>query len=184
MMHGAQLWLALPDHARHIEPAFEHHTDLPSFVQGDSLRATLFTGTYQELRSPATVYSEQIGLDVELLTAGEHSVALNPSFEHGVMVVEGQVTTCGHTLEPGALCYLSTGAHELKLHAEAPARVLLIGGAPFGEDILIWWNFVARTRDEIIEARDAWHAHDERFGAVAGFTPEQSLRAPDVLPSR
>jgi hypothetical protein len=56
------------------------------------------------------------------------------------------------------MCVWSTGG----------ARLLLIGGVPFPETILMWWNFVARTPDEIREARNDWEAH-RRFGEVSAY---------------
>jgi hypothetical protein len=52
--------------------------------------------------------------------------------------------------------------------------VLLIGGAPFGEPIVMWWNFVGRTHEEVVTYREAWQAQlangyeDGRFGIPVG----------------
>ena len=53
---------------------------------------------------------------------------------------------------------------------------MLIGGAPFGESILMWWNFVARAPEEIAEARSDWEAR-RRFGEVSAYSGER-LAAP------
>jgi hypothetical protein len=45
---------------------------------------------------------------------------------------------------------------------------LLIGGPPFPETILMWWNFVARTPEEIAEARTDWEER-RRFGDVKAY---------------
>jgi redox-sensitive bicupin YhaK (pirin superfamily) len=60
-------------------------------------------------------------------------------------------------------------------------RALLIGGLPFDEEILMWWNFVARTRAEITEAYQDWDAAEagtDRFGPVASSLPRIPVSAP------
>ena len=60
--------------------------------------------------------------------------------------------------------------------AEGPARVLLLGGTPFEEDLVMWWNFVGRSHEDIAEARTDWAA-GRRFGPVGGY-PGEPLPAP------
>jgi hypothetical protein len=60
-----------------------------------------------------------------------------------------------------------------------PVRALLIGGAPFGERILMWWNFVARSTEEIVAARLDWEA-GRRFGEVRAYAGPR-LAAPPFL---
>jgi hypothetical protein len=55
----------------------------------------------------------------------------------------------------------------------------VLGGAPFGETILMWWNFVARTTDEIVAARADWES-GRRFGEVAAYRGDR-LGAPAFL---
>ncbi|HEY7717436.1 MAG TPA: pirin-like C-terminal cupin domain-containing protein, partial [Pedococcus sp.] len=65
--------------------------------------------------------------------------------------------------------------------AAAPARMVLLGGVPFGEDVLMWWNFVGRTHEEIEAFRAEWQAEGERFGRVDGYTGSvQRLPAPEL----
>ena len=52
-----------------------------------------------------------------------------------------------------------------------PARVLLLGGEPFGEPILMWWNFVARSRDELDAAYRQWESDHPRFGRLRSPLP-------------
>jgi hypothetical protein len=77
------------------------------------------------------------------------------------------------------LYYLGTHRTEVTVTSTAGAGCLLIGGPPFPETILMWWNFVARTPDEIRDARDDWEAH-RRFGEVVAYDGPR-LPAPDLL---
>ena len=56
--------------------------------------------------------------------------------------------------------------------------MLLIGGEPFAEEVRLWWNFVARTPEEIAQARADWEA-GQRFGTVSGY-PGDRLAAPEL----
>ncbi|HET9006470.1 MAG TPA: pirin-like C-terminal cupin domain-containing protein, partial [Actinomycetes bacterium] len=74
--------------------------------------------------------------------------------------------------------YLGRGRDQVEVSVADPARVLLLGGEPFAEPILMWWNFVARTREEIISAAHQWRSEDERFGRVDSPLPR--LRLPPL----
>ncbi|MBN9210274.1 MAG: pirin family protein, partial [Microbacterium sp.] len=71
------------------------------------------------------------------------------------------------------LLYLGTGRDHVDITAPEGARVFLLGGEPFEADIVMWWNFVGRSHDEIEEAREAWEAGAPRFGTVVDHGPER-----------
>jgi redox-sensitive bicupin YhaK (pirin superfamily) len=73
----------------------------------------------------------------------------------------------GATLEPGHLLYLPTGRHEVPIAAAEGSAVFLLGGVPLGEPLLMWWNFVARTPEEIEAATARWRAGE--IGPVGGY---------------
>jgi redox-sensitive bicupin YhaK (pirin superfamily) len=101
---------------------------------------------------------------------------LEPRFEYGAMVLEQSVSIEGSRLDIGTFLYLGAGRSELELGTSGTARMLLLGGEPFGEEILLWWNFVARTRAEIEAVRAQWQNGDA-FGEVHGY-PGAPLVAP------
>jgi hypothetical protein len=177
VLHGAQLWVALPDAQRHRAPSFAHHADLPVLAEA-GLRATLLLGELAGARSPGVVHTPLVGIDVDLGAAADAALPLEPDFEHAVLTVSGAPEVDGGELQPGSLCYLGTGRRTLRLRARTPSRLLLLGGLPFAEQIVMWWNFVARTGDEVAAARAAWQAElagapgpagRVRFGSVPGF---------------
>jgi redox-sensitive bicupin YhaK (pirin superfamily) len=99
---------------------------------------------------------------------------VDPAHEHGVLVDTGRVGVGSPPdlpatdAKPGDLAYAAPGHDRLELTAYDEARVLLLGGAPFGESIVMWWNFVGRSHEEIVGYRDAWQAQITRDGAVVG----------------
>ncbi len=183
VQRGLQLWVALPDTERHREPAFEQHRELPSMT-GPGFTATVMVGEFAGAVSPATMYSPIVGADISC--EGPAVLPLNVHFEHAVLVVDGGLTLDGQEVLPGPLGYLGAGRTTLSFHALPGTRFLLIGGEPFQEELLMWWNFVGRTHDEVEEAREDWEAQaafaDEaargaRYGLVDGHGPDAGAEA-------
>ncbi|MEV4559206.1 pirin family protein [Kitasatospora sp. NPDC049285] len=178
-LHGAQLWVALPDAHRHTPPAFEHHAELP-VVSAGGLDARLILGTLDGATSPGTTHTALTGADLTLREGAAHRLPIDPGFEYAVLAMTGTVDVDGVPVEPGSLLYLGCGRRELPLLARTDAAVLLLGGEPFEEQIVMWWNFIGRTAEEITQARDDWQA-GTRFGEVHGYDGTR-LPAPE-LPS-
>ncbi|MER7722653.1 pirin family protein [Streptomyces sp. NPDC096323] len=167
LLHGAQLWVALPEAHRNVEPHFQHHAGLPT-VTAPGLTATVILGTLDGATSPGTAYTPIVGADLALSAGAEARLPLDPDFEYAVLSMSGEVEVDGVPVVPGSMLYLGCGRTELPLRAESDAGLMLLGGEPFEEEILMWWNFVARTQDEITQAREAW-MNGDRFGAVRGY---------------
>jgi redox-sensitive bicupin YhaK (pirin superfamily) len=179
-LHGVQLWVALPDAHRNVEPAFEHHRELP-FIRIGGLDITVFIGAHGGLRSPATTFTDLVGAEIKAPLQARATVALSPLFEHAVIVTDGNAQVAEVNLRPGTLLYLPTGRVEVDIAASAEARLLLLGGVPIGEPLLMWWNFVARTPGEIAAAVTAWN--EGLLGQVDGYSGEP-LAAPPVDAAR
>ncbi|MBS0217680.1 MAG: pirin family protein [Proteobacteria bacterium] len=176
-IHAAQLWIALPDGERDREPAFQHCPDMPR-VEQDGFDITVLVGSAFGQTAAPKVYTPLVGFDLESKTAARTMLALDPSFEHAVMPLEGSAIVGGQEVHDGELLYLGTGRGEIDIETTAAGRLLLIGGTPFGKDVLLWWNFVGRTMEDMTTATDDWNA-GRRFGKVegSGLPP---LKAPDV----
>jgi redox-sensitive bicupin YhaK (pirin superfamily) len=169
-LHGLQLWIALPDAHRSIAPLFDHYPSLPAIEESDG-RATIVVGHLAGQRSPARTFSPLVAADLQLTgAAAPFVVPLEPDFEHALMLVAGHAELGGQALAADTLYYLGTGRRELRLRAEGgPTRAFLLGGAPFGETVLMWWNFVARAPEEIAAAREDWQ-EGRRFGEVVAHS--------------
>ncbi|WP_030246056.1 pirin family protein [Streptomyces sp. NRRL S-350] len=176
-LHGAQLWVALPDAHRHTAPAFEHHADLP-VVTAPGLRATVILGTLDTATSPGTTHTPLVGADLALTEGADLRLPLVPDFEYAVLAMSGRVDVDGVPVEPGSMLYLGCGRPHLPLHARTDAAVLLLGGEPFDEKIVMWWNFIGRSTDDIAQARTDWMTGD-RFGEVHGYAGDR-LAAPEL----
>ncbi len=177
-LDGVQLWVALPDSDRDVQPIFDHYASLPvlDFTAGT---VTLIAGTMLGHSSPARTFTPLIGADIAFRSNEPMLLPLNPNFEHALLVLHGHVFLDKRPFVGGSLQYLGTDRDELHLAGRAGSRVLLIGGEPFKESIVMWWNFVARTRDEIAQARADWIQH-QRFGEVKAYAGPR-IPAPELL---
>jgi quercetin 2,3-dioxygenase len=202
VLHGAQLWTALPEAHRDAEPRFDHYVPAP--LSGPGWTVRVFLGSLLGDTAPVPTATPLLGAEVLLEPGTSLTVPVEESFEHGVLVDRGGVAVLavsgGKTGEPGEarqagdavaaevaqdrLLYLPPGAGSLTLEADVPTRLLLLGGPPFGESIVMWWNFVGRSHEDVVAYREAWQAaitddsgavvadsqlvSDSRFGVVLG----------------
>jgi hypothetical protein len=175
-LHGVQLWVALPDASRHTEPAFEHHAELPRAGIG-GFEVTVFMGALGGTRSPALTFSELVGAELAAARDASGRIPLSAAHEHVIFVSGGSADVAGTVLPPGRLLYLERGREQVGVSAGAGSRLFLLGGVPLGEQLLMWWNLVARTPEEIEAAAADWRAG--RFAAVGGYDGEP-LAAPPL----
>lgn len=169
LLHAAQLWVALPDGVADAAAGFEQVGDLPVW-ESAGVRATVFIGRLDGLASPAHVHTPLLGAEVTVDAGASGEVPLVPGFEHAALVLDGAVDVAGTPHAPSGLLYLGDGRASVHLRSSGGARVLLLGGAPFEHDLVMWWNFVGRDHADIARARADWESPDraERFGFVQG----------------
>ena len=166
-LNGVQLWTALPEADRHGAAGFVQVPDVPSIERPAGV-AQVFAGSLAGVASPAPHYSDLLGVDLRVHPGHSLAVPLNPAYEHAVLVMSGECAFDGQVLDERVLYYLGTTRSEASFSSRSGGRVLLIGGPPFPETILMWWNFVARTPDEIAQARADWE-EGRRFGDVPAY---------------
>jgi len=165
-LQGVQLWVAQPESTRDGAAAFEHHADLPQADLGNGA-ATVLVGSLAGATSPARHDTDLVGAELSL-GGGGAVVPVRADFEHALIVIDGEVAVGETVVRPGQLGYVGMGRDELPLASgSGGARLLLLGGVPFPEPIVMWWNFVGRTKEEMAQARTQWATGDEaRFGEV------------------
>jgi len=165
-LHLVQCWVAQPEATRHGPPDFAHHADLPR-VMVDGMRITVLLGEVLGTGSPVRCDTPLVGAEVML--SGVLTLPVDPSFEHGVLPLDGDVMVNGIRLEAGHLGSLPSGVAALQMSSiTGTTRVMLLGGQPFTEPLRLHWNFAARSRDELTTAVRDWNHDSPRFGAVGG----------------
>ncbi|MFJ7905116.1 pirin family protein [Streptomyces sp. NPDC096198] len=175
VLHGVQLWVALPGEHRDTERDFQHHVPEPLHAEGAEIR--VFLGALAGTTSPVRTFTPLLGAEIVLGPGARVTLAVDPAFEHGLLVDQGDVRLADVSLKPAELGYVHPGADSLTLvneSAELPARTVLLGGTPFDEEIVMWWNFVGRSNDDISQAREDWMS-GTRFGEVRGYDGDPLL---------
>lgn len=176
LLHGVQLWIALPNSVRHMEPNFIHYENIPS-LKLNNLQINILAGEFLNSVSPVKVYSPLVGLELIAMEDTTTNLSLNPTFEYGVLPLIGNIEIANELVDIDTLLYLPYGKQNTHVHIQKDSRILIIGGEPFKEDILIWWNFVARTKEEMIQATNAWNNHTA-FGEVKGYQGDRLTPPP------
>ena len=167
---------------RDREPAFESYADLPDLSR-PGVSGKVLIGEVDGTTSPALAYSPMCGADLNLAAGADVMLPVEESFEYGVFVVAGSVVAESTTAEVDQLVYLGHGRRDVRLRSSAGGRVIMLGGQPFDEEIVMWWNFIGRSHEEIVEQREAWNGdgvdHEpEQFGVVRDFTGDRLLAPP------
>jgi redox-sensitive bicupin YhaK (pirin superfamily) len=169
VLHGVQLWVVLPEADADGARDFQHHVPEPVLLPGVDLR--VFIGLLAGSVSPVRTATPLLGAEVALDAGAVWDAPVEPGFEHGVLIDSGVVDLDGQRLQRGDLGVVDAGASRLSLvnRGDVPARLLLLGGEPFDEPVVMWWNFIGRSHDEIARQREQWEAGAARFGAVPGY---------------
>ncbi|MDI2098464.1 pirin family protein [Ruicaihuangia caeni] len=176
VLHGVQLWTALPDHARHGRAFFEHSE--PPVLDHQGARVSVFLGSLLGYTAEATTFTPLVGAQLDLPAGVSVELPVDERFEHGVLVDAGEISFEGTPVPRASLGYRAPGATTLSIAntGDSLGRVVLIGGEPFGEQIVMWWNFIGRTHDEVVAFREQWQREvidgetdAGRFGRVEGY---------------
>ncbi len=169
LLHGVQLWVALPDADRDTDRDFAHYVPQPLSISGATAR--VFLGQLHGVSSPIHTFTPLLGAQLDVDADADVVLQIDPRLEHGVLLDQGDVAVAGVLLGIGDLACQGTGSSSLRIRnvGHEPARVLLLGGSPFTEELVMWWNFVGRSHDDIVSYRQLWESHDERFGTVEGY---------------
>jgi redox-sensitive bicupin YhaK (pirin superfamily) len=165
-IHGIQSWVALPRAAEEVEPAFRHHgaDELP-LVEREGVTLRLIAGNAWGEASPVRTLSELHYADAIFAPGARLTLPAQLS-ARAVYVVEGEIQVDdGPLIVAGRMAVLAPGS-DLVLGTRAPARAMLLGGAPLDGERHIWWNFVASSPARIERAKRDWA--DDRFGRVPG----------------
>jgi redox-sensitive bicupin YhaK (pirin superfamily) len=183
VLHGVQLWVALPDSDRDTGRDFAHYVPRPRRVGGATVR--VFLGELDGDHSPVHTFTPLLGAQVDLDPGAEVTLDVDRAFEHGVLLDQGSVEVAGARLDVADLAFQAAGCDTLHLvnRFPTPARLILLGGPPFPEQLVMWWNFVGRSHDDIAAYRQQWEDGADRFGAVTGYLGKVARLPAPPLPN-
>ncbi|MBB6576269.1 redox-sensitive bicupin YhaK (pirin superfamily) [Comamonas odontotermitis] len=175
--HAVQLWIALPKEQRFMPPRFQHYPVLPRFSR-QGLQMTVLAGEWEGQRAPTEVHSPLVAVDMEAGQPASATLALRPDFEYGVLCLYGDLQVNGQTAAANELIYLPEGGSTVDVQCGANSRFILLGGEPYEGGVLIWWNFVGQSQEEIEGFLANWNQGIGFGEAVA--SPLPPLTAPTL----
>ena len=181
VLHGVQLWLVLPDSSRH-DPAF-FVAEMIERHQHDDGSLQVFLGSLQGISSGVPQAWPGLGAEFSLEPRGTMTLEVEASHEHAILLDSGSITVNGDGVKHHELGYLAPGSHHIDLTntTDAPARGLILGGQPFEEEFVMWWNFIGRTHEEIEDFRNQWQASlTGASGPFGNLTHMPPLPAPEM----
>ncbi|MFF2852360.1 pirin family protein [Streptomyces sp. NPDC058001] len=188
VIHGVQLWVALPEEHRSAARDFQHY--VPELAQVDGAHIRVFLGSLAGRTSPVRAFTPLLGAEIVIEPHVTLPLAVDAAFEHGLLVDSGDIRLIDTVLRPAELGYVPRGVDTLTMvnETDAPARAVLLGGPPFGEEIVMWWNFIGRSHEDMVKAREDWEASSERFGVIedspGGRLPAPALPNAVITPRR
>jgi redox-sensitive bicupin YhaK (pirin superfamily) len=183
---GLQFWVALPLAHERDEPAFFHHDEreLPTAAPGGA-RVRVVLGEAFGLRSPVRTVSPMFLVDARL----DAQARLAPDIaggERAAYLVQGAIRAgaAGDRVEQGHLVWFDEGESFAVEAVDGPAHVVFLGGPALDAPRFLWWNFVASSRDAILDAQAAWTAQpNDTFAQVPGETEHIPLPARPLPPA-
>jgi len=173
-LHGIQSWIGMPQGDEEADPAFQHfaRSELPEH-EDKAVTLRLIAGEAFGLKSPVQVFSPIFYADARFAPGGALRYATDHE-ERALFIIDGEIQIGGSTQGvethgPGAMLVLDQG-EDVSLYADAPARVMLLGGAKLDGPRHIWWNFVSSSKERIERAKLDWK--EGRFGLIPGDDKE------------
>jgi len=166
-LHGLQTWVASPKAHEQREPSFSHHAraELP-LIHAPGVTMRVIAGTAFGQRAPTPTFSPIFYVAVEM-AAGAALELVPEHEERGIYAVEGELSVAGDALPPRHMALLEPWT-TVRIDAVSASRCMLLGGAKMDGDRLIWWNFVASSRELLDAASARWRA--QGFPPVPGET--------------
>lgn len=168
VLHGLQIWVALPRELEQMEPSFVHveKKDLPHWEeQGVSFR--LIAGDAFGRTSPVPVYSPLYLLELKTTTKQTVNIGKELFGESALYILDGHIKSEGEFFEPKQLLVAKDSAL-CQFEMSDNCTIYIFGGEPFPEERFIHWNFVASDKAMIEEARQRWLKQE--FPKVPGET--------------
>ncbi|MBF8150440.1 pirin family protein [Winogradskyella sp. F6397] len=176
MLHGLQIWVALPKADEQCEPSFTHVSadDIPSW-EDNKVSFKLIAGKAFGKKSPVPVYSPLYFIEIKSSETKTISIGEYLYGESALYILEGSIKSDGHTYESKQLL-VAKDSTLCAFEIQANSIIYIFGGDAFPEERFIEWNFVASDKAFIEKAKQDWKA--DRFPKVINETVRIPLPTP------
>lgn len=179
MLHGLQIWVALPKELEEMEPSFFHvpENQIPEW-KTDNIAFKLIAGEVLGKKSPVPVYSPLYLLELKSTSRQTVTIGKHLFGESALYILEGSIESEGNIFGPKQIL-IAKDSKLCSFDMAENTTIYIFGGEPFPEERIIYWNFVASTKELIEKAKEKWLA--QTFDTVPGETefvplPEQNKK--------
>jgi redox-sensitive bicupin YhaK (pirin superfamily) len=178
MLHGLQIWVALPKELEQMDPNFTHveADDIPAWEE-DGVSYKLIAGEAFGKKSPVPVYSPLYFIEIKSKEAKKINIGQHLSGESGLYILDGSIKNGEHTYDPRQIL-ITTESSLCEFEIAANSTVYIFGGQPFPEEHFIFWNFVSSDKNLIEKAKIDWT--NQTFPKVPGETEFVPLPEPRI----
>lgn len=176
MLHGFQIWVALPKELEKMEPSFVHieEDEIPHWTE-NGLSFKLIAGEAFGRKSGVPAYSPLYFIEIKNTKAQKVNIGKDLFGESALYILEGSIKSEDTIFEPkqilvakeSSLCEFEMGEN---------SSIYIFGGEAFPEERFIYWNFVATDKAMIEEAKERWI--QQAFPKIAGETEFVPLPSP------
>ena len=166
ILHGYQIWVALPKDQEEMAPRFDYvpAKDIPTWKSG-VLTLKLVAGNAFGKSSPLQGYSPLFMVDI--FTEEETTLKLKGLIEGEVafVIVKGSITSEEQKVNAGQMLISKTD-DECEICLDKGTQILLFGGKALPEERFLLWNFVSHSKDRLKQAKEDWQ--NREFPKVPG----------------
>ncbi|PLK45228.1 pirin family protein [Emticicia sp. TH156] len=168
MLHGLQIWIALPKELETMEPTFYHAPadEIPTWQQ-DGITYKLVAGAALGYQSPVPVYSKLFLIELKNTEEKTLTIGRNLYGEVAIYILEGGIETEGNSYEPKRIL-VAKDNKLCEFTLKPNSTIYIFGGEPFEEERFIYWNFVATSKEIIENAKTRWK--EQSFPKIEGET--------------
>jgi redox-sensitive bicupin YhaK (pirin superfamily) len=176
VLHGLQIWVALPKELEQMEPSFAHveEEDIPHWTD-NGLSFKLIAGEAFGRKSPGPVYSPLYFIEIKSTVAQKVTIGQDLFGESALYILDGSIKSDGTVFEPKQIL-IAKDSKLCEFEIAENTTIYIFGGEPFPEERIIFWNFVASTKELIEDAKERWE--NQTFPKVPGETEFVPLPPP------
>ncbi|BDS10400.1 pirin family protein [Aureispira anguillae] len=166
VMHGYQIWIALPKDKEEMQPQFDFYPSsaIPTW-KIDALRFKLVAGNAFGKSAPLQGYSPLFMVDIYAEETSTLNLRGQLEGEVAFVIVKGAIIVENESIKAGQML-ISTTDEQCQIVLSKDCQLLLFGGAPLPNETHLLWNFVSHSKDRLQQAKEDWKNH--KFPKVAG----------------
>jgi redox-sensitive bicupin YhaK (pirin superfamily) len=168
ILHGLQIWVALPKSLEECEPSFAHiSADEIPYWQEDGVHFKLIAGEAFGKKSPVPVHSPLYFIEIKSEQHSRIDIGAHLYGESALYILEGAIESEGHIFGPKQIL-IAENSKLCSFDMQADTTVYIFGGDVFPEERFIDWNFVSSSKERLKQAKEDWIA--QRFQKIEGET--------------